>query len=232
MKVIVAQNLLEANESIASRNRQRWNQAGILVVNLISAPGAGKTTLLERALENLARDLAVGVIEGDIYTSLDAERIARLHVATVQINTKGACHLDAGMIERAWSELEPQCGKQLDLVFIENVGNLVCPAEFDLGEDTKVALLSVAEGSDKPSKYPLVFHEAEACVLTKIDLLPYTDFNLEAARREIMGLNPQAALFATSSRTGEGIPDFCQWLYQKVQTKQGKNADHGQGHRG
>lgn len=228
MKVIVAQDLLEANDGIAGRNRLRWDSLGTLVVNLISAPGAGKTTLLEQVLEDVSRDLAVGVIEGDIYTCRDAERIARFKVATVQINTKGACHLDAGMIERAWQELELQCGKRLDLLFIENVGNLVCPAEFDLGEDIKVALLSVSEGSDKPAKYPLVFHQAQACVLTKVDLLPYTDFDLGAARQEIFGLNPKVAMFATSAKTGEGVEDFCRWLRQQVQVKREKKQDYDQ----
>ncbi|MDK2894951.1 MAG: hydrogenase nickel incorporation protein HypB [Moorella sp. (in: firmicutes)] len=219
MKVIMAQKLLQANQDIAEQNRERLSQ--ILTVNLIGSPGAGKTTLLERTIASLKKDLAIGVIEGDISTTLDAERIAGQGVEVVQINTEGACHLDANLISKALQELDLS---GLDLIFIENVGNLVCPAEFDLGEDYKVALLSVTEGSDKPAKYPLVFHEARAMVITKADLLPYTDFDLKAVEEEIKAANPAAQFFVTSAKTGEGLEAWCSWLKDAMQKKRGLSA--------
>ncbi|CEP67548.1 Hydrogenase accessory protein HypB [Moorella glycerini] len=216
MKVIMAQKILQANQDIAEQNRKRLSQ--ILTVNLIGSPGAGKTALLERTIASLKREFTVGVIEGDIYTTLDAERIAGQGVEVVQINTEGACHLDASMLSSALEGLDLS---NLELIFIENVGNLVCPAEFDLGEDYKVALLSVTEGSDKPAKYPLVFREARAIVVTKADLLPHTNFDLKAVEEEIKAANPAVKIFVTSAQTGEGLEAWCSWLKDAMQRKRG-----------
>lgn len=166
VKVVLAEKLMKANEDVAACNRHILKEKGVIMVNLISGPGAGKTTLLEKSLPLLTDKFCIGVIEGDIYTTRDAERIAKTGVEVVQINTHGACHLDAQMISEALKQLPLN---ELDLIFVENVGNLVCPAEFDLGEDYKIAVSSVAEGMDKPAKYPLVFREAFAAVITKTD---------------------------------------------------------------
>ncbi|MBC7334995.1 MAG: hydrogenase nickel incorporation protein HypB, partial [Clostridia bacterium] len=207
MKVFVVEDLRAANEEMARENRRLLERYGLVVVNLIGGPGSGKTTLLEKSIAMLGDRLRFGIIEGDIYTTRDAARLEKLGVEVVQLNTAGACHLDAAMVGKALPELPLA---SVDLVVVENVGNLVCPAEFDLGEDLKVAVLSVTEGSDKPAKYPLVFHEAKACVLTKLDLLPYTDFDLEAVRGELAALNPALEVFPVSARTGEGMGAWCQ----------------------
>jgi len=216
VKVFVVKDLLAANEEAARENRRLLERYGLAVINLIGGPGAGKTTLLEKTIALLGASLRFGVIEGDICTTRDAERLSRLGVEVVQINTAGACHLDAAMVGRVLGELPLA---DLDVVVVENVGNLVCPAEFDLGEDLKVAVLSVAEGSDKPAKYPLVFHQAKACILTKLDLLPYTDFDLAAVTEEIRRLNPALEIFPVSARTGEGMGAWCQWLLEQAQRK-------------
>lgn len=213
MKVFVVKDLLAANEEVARENRRLLDRFGLTVVNLIGGPGAGKTTLLEKTISLLGGHLRFGVIEGDIYTTRDAERLEKLGVEVVQINTAGACHLDAAMVGRVLRELPLA---ELDVLVVENVGNLVCPAEFDLGEDLKVAVLSVTEGSDKPAKYPLVFHQAKACVLTKLDLLPYTDFDLEGVKEEIARINPAIEVFPLSARTGEGMGAWCQWLSRQA----------------
>ncbi|RQD75507.1 MAG: hydrogenase accessory protein HypB [Candidatus Syntrophonatronum acetioxidans] len=205
----MAQDLLKANVGMAQKNRNKFNGKKVLAINLISSPGAGKTTLLEKTLEELTGQLNIAVIEGDIYTSRDAERLEGKGAEVVQINTAGACHLDAGMIAGVLKEFSLE---DLDILFIENVGNLVCPAEFDLGEDYKVALLSVSEGSDKPAKYPLVFREANACIINKTDLIPYTDFNLERVTEEIKDINGSVKIFPLSSVKGEGIGEWCRWL--------------------
>lgn len=218
MKVYVVEDILSANDEVARQNRRLLDKYGLSVVNLIGGPGAGKTTLLEKTITTLGSKLELGIIEGDIYTTRDAERLEKLGVEVIQINTAGACHLDAAMVGRVIRELNLE---QLDALVVENVGNLVCPAEFDLGEDIKVAVLGVTEGSDKPAKYPLAFHEAKAVVLTKMDLLAYTDFDLEGVKREILEINPDIEIFTVSSRTGEGIQEWCQWLLSQVPKKQG-----------
>jgi len=217
LKVVMGQRLLKANEQVAAENRTRFAGAGTLVVNLISSPGAGKTTLLERTLPWLRDKFRIAVIEGDMYSVRDAQRIADYEVEVVQINTAGVCHLDAPMVARALEELSEA---RYDLLFIENVGNLVCPAEFDLGEDLKVALLSVTEGADKPAKYPLVFQSARAVVINKSDLLPYTDFELETVVTELKALNPELEVFLLSAKTGEGIKEWCTWLEKLTGRKQ------------
>jgi hydrogenase nickel incorporation protein HypB len=209
MKVKVVTRILEANDRIAEENRKTFKDAGVYVVNLMGAPGAGKTTLLERTIRELKPHLKIGVIEGDIVGSDDAERISALDVPVVQINTGGACHLDANMINEVLSELPL---KDLDLVIIENVGNLVCPAEFRVGEDIKMMVLSIAEGHDKPLKYPLMFRESSALVLNKMDLLPYMNTDMNKVRNDSLALNPSLKIFEVSCTTGAGIDKWAQWL--------------------
>jgi hydrogenase nickel incorporation protein HypB len=194
MKVKVVTRILEANDRIAEENRRRFKDAGVYVVNLMGAPGAGKTTLLERTIKALKPHLKIGVIEGDIVGTDDAERISALDVPVVQINTGGACHLDANMISEVLDEL-PLSG--LDMLIIENVGNLVCPAEFRVGEDMKMMVLSIAEGHDKPLKYPLMFRESSALVLNKIDLLPYMNTDMNKVRNDSLALNPKLNIFGS-----------------------------------
>ena len=216
MKVELVSNILDANTAIAEQNRQLFAAKGVFVLNLMSAPGAGKTTILEKTIETLGDRLRVGVVEGDICTTQDAERIAAYGIPVVQINTDGACHLDANMILRSVQNLPLD---ELDLLVIENVGNLVCPAEFDLGEDLKAMVISVTEGNDKPTKYPLMFRESRVILVNKLDLQPYTDFSLDVFGKDLAELNPQAKVFPVSARTGEGIAEWCQWLVDTVMVK-------------
>jgi len=217
VQVRMESNLLGANDLLARKNRNLFSRQNLLVINLMSSPGSGKTTILEKTIENLDGKLNLGVIEGDLYTDNDARRIEQKGVKVIQINTEGACHLDAGMVGKAYNELPVD---QLDLLFIENVGNLVCPAEFDLGEDFKAVVLSTTEGNDKPQKYPLIFREAKVILLNKIDLLPYTNFNLQQFREDLAQINPTAPVFYVSGRTGEGISDWNDWLLGEVGKKE------------
>jgi len=216
MKVSVVRNILEANERIAEQNRALFNENNLLVVNLMSSPGAGKTSLLERTIESLKQEFRIGVIEGDIQSSYDAERIAKKSVPVVQINTGGACHLDGNMIRETFEEFD---FKALDLLIVENVGNLVCPAEFKIGEDFKAMILSVAEGDDKPSKYPLMFHESKALLINKIDLLPYVDCSVEKIKKESWKINPELKIFEVSCKTEQGLEGWYQWLREGVLAK-------------
>jgi hydrogenase nickel incorporation protein HypB len=209
MKVKVVTRILEANDRIAEENKKRFQEAGVYVVNLMGAPGAGKTTLLERTIKELKPHIKIGVIEGDIVGSDDAERIGALDVPVVQINTGGACHLDANMISEVLGDLPLD---ELDMLIIENVGNLVCPAEFRVGEDIKMMVLSVAEGHDKPLKYPLMFRESSALVLNKIDLLPYMNTDMNKVRSDSLALNPKLNIFEVSCATGQGIAAWASWL--------------------
>ncbi len=217
IKVPVVRNILQANERLAEANRKRFDDAGIFVFNLMSSPGAGKTSLLERTIEGLADRVRMAVIEGDLQSSYDAERIQRKGVQAVQINTDGGCHLDGNMIQIALESLDLQA---LDLLIIENVGNLVCPAEFNLGEDEKVMILSVTEGDDKPSKYPLMFQLSSVLLVNKIDLLPYLDCDVAKIRERARQLNGRQDIFEISCRTGEGLPAWLSWLEKKVRDKQ------------
>ncbi len=209
MKVKVVTRILEANDRIAEENRKKFKDAGVYVVNLMGAPGAGKTSLLERTIQELKPKLKIGVIEGDIVGSDDAERIGALEVPVVQINTGGACHLDANMVNEVLDEFPL---KDLDMLIIENVGNLVCPAEFNVGEDRKMMVLSIAEGHDKPLKYPLMFRESSALVLNKMDILPYMNTNVQKIRNDSLALNPNLKIFEVSCATGVGIDAWTQWL--------------------
>lgn len=212
-EVTVREDLLADNTRAAAQTRARLREAGVFALNLMSGPGAGKTTLVERTVDALRGRLRAAVIVGDIATERDADRIRAHGVPAVQLNTGGACHLEARAIAGVLSELPLDA---LDLVIIENVGNLVCPAEFDLGEHAKAMILSVTEGHDKPSKYPLMFTEARAVVLGKVDLLPHTDFDLGAARADIAALNPGVPVFELSARTGQGLDGWVGWLVDRV----------------
>lgn len=209
MKIVLAEKLTAHNDEIARSNRQHLDSAHVLALNFIGSPGTGKTSLLERTLHTRSPHQRMGVIEGDLFTARDAERIASHGIPVVQINTRGACHLDAAMVSRALSGIDLAT---VDLLLIENVGNLVCPAGCDLGEHVRVTVLSVTEGSDKPAKYPLVFCRSDAVVLTKLDLLDHTDFDLDAAVHDIHALNPDCEVFLTSARTGQGMERWSQWL--------------------
>jgi hydrogenase nickel incorporation protein HypB len=209
MQVKVVTRILEANDRIAEQNQKKFKEAGLFVVNLMGAPGAGKTTLLEQTIQALKPKMKIGVIEGDIVGTDDAERISALGVPVVQINTGGACHLDANMISEVLADLPL---KELELLIIENVGNLVCPAEFKVGEDMKIMVLSVAEGHDKPLKYPLMFRESKALILNKVDLLPYVKADINKMRNDSLALNPHLKVFEVSCSTGKGIDAWAQWL--------------------
>jgi len=209
VNIKVLRNVLQANDQVAARIRQRLLESRITAINLISSPGAGKTSLLERTIPALQGRVRVGVLEGDIATTRDADRIAKLGVPVVQLLTGGACHLDAQLVERGLGDLSPE---GLDLLFIENVGNIACPAEFDLGENAKVGILSVTEGHDKPAKYPLLFHEVAALVLNKVDLLPHTDFDRDEFLQEFRRLNASAPVFEVSCRTEHGLGEWIHWL--------------------
>ena len=185
-------------------------------MNLMSSPGSGKTSTLERTIEILPQGLRLAVIEGDIYTTRDAERIEARGVPVVQINTAGACHLDARMIKPALGDFDLGA---VDLLIVENVGNLVCPAEFDLGEDARAVVLSVTEGNDKPMKYPLVFRLAKAALINKVDLLPYTDCDLGELERDMALINPELKTFQVSARTGQGFDHWMEWLVEQVDSK-------------
>lgn len=219
MKVKIVKNILEANERIALSNRKKFDEAGVFVINLMSAPGAGKTSLLEKTLSLLNGKLKIGVIEGDIVGTEDAERLERFGIPVVQINTQGACHLDANMIGEVLDELPL---KELDILFIENVGNLVCPAEFNVGEDMKVMLLSITEGDDKPSKYPLMFRESSALLINKVDLLPYLDVNIERIKKESLRINPSLRIFEVSCRTEQGLEEWTSLLLSEAERKNKK----------
>lgn len=217
MKISVVRDILEANERIAQQNRDLFDENRLLVINLMSSPGAGKTSLLERSISALKEDLRIGVIEGDIQSSQDAERIAQAGIPVVQINTGGACHLDGNMIRDTFGEFS---FKDLDLLVVENVGNLVCPAEFKVGEDFKVMILSVTEGDDKPTKYPLMFHVSSVLLINKIDLLPYVDCSVKKIKEDALKINPDLAIFEMSCKTGEGLEDWYDWIRGRAKDKE------------
>ncbi|MBE9582071.1 MAG: hydrogenase nickel incorporation protein HypB [Proteobacteria bacterium] len=213
MKIPVIRNILEANERIAEENRKLFEKEKVAVINLMSSPGSGKTSLLECTIDAVKDRIRMGVIEGDVQSTRDAERIAEKGIPAVQINTDGACHLDGNMVRNALATFDLS---QLDLLVVENVGNLVCPAEFDVGEDHKVMILSVTEGSDKPEKYPLMFHESSVLLVNKIDLLPYVDCSVEEIRDISLRINPNLEILEISCRTGEGIDRWADWLLKQI----------------
>jgi len=213
MEVKVLQDILSANDGIARRNQSRLDKHGILTINVMSSPGAGKTSLILQTINNLKEKARIAVIEGDVASTVDADKVHKQGVEVVQINTAGGCHLDANMTENALNNLPLG---DIDLLLIENVGNLICPAEFALGEHNKVMLLSLPEGDDKVYKYPLMFAEADVVLINKIDLLPFVDFNLTAFHKAVSGLNPKVKIFRVSCKTGEGLEAWFSWLEDEM----------------
>ncbi len=216
MKIKVLKDILGANELLAERNRQLLDSQGVFAVNLMSSPGAGKTSLILETIKKLKGKIKLGVIEGDVSSSLDAERIGKENVPVLQINTGGGCHLDANMAHNALSNMPLQ---DIELLIIENVGNLICPAEFALGEHKKVVISSISEGDDKPLKYPLMFHKADIVLTNKIDLLPYLNFDIQAFSRAIKGINEKVEIIQISCVTGEGIEEWASWLLSQMRQR-------------
>jgi len=213
MEIKVLKDILGANEQIAARNRELLDKDDVLAVNLMSSPGAGKTSLILATIKELKRKTKIGVIEGDISSSLDAQMVGKEGVPVVQINTGGECHLDANMVSNALGNLPLP---DIELLFIENVGNLICPASFSLGSHKKVVISSIPEGDDKPFKYPLMFHIADAVLINKIDLLPYLKFDVEAFSQAIKGINERVEIFPVSCTTGQGIQQWVAWLLTRM----------------
>lgn len=213
MEIEVLEGVFDANEIIAKENRALLEEGGLFMMNLMASPGAGKTSFILRTIEGLEGRISVAVIEGDIAGKVDSERIAGVGVPAIQINTGGSCHLEARQINTALNRLDLS---DVQMVIIENVGNLVCPAEFKLGEDLKVMILSVAEGDDKPLKYPLMFSESHVLIVNKVDLIPYTDFDMGRLEETVRKMNPHVEIFKLSCRTGEGVASWIDWLEKRV----------------
>ena len=216
VKQVVMEGVLDANDALAQANRTRFDGAGTYVINMMSSPGAGKTALLERTLERMRSKLRLGVLEGDVQTTLDADRLARFHIPLVQVNTDpgfgGECHLDANMVRSGLSELPLH---DIDILVIENVGNLVCPAEFKVGEDVRVMVYSITEGEEKPLKYPLMFRSADLVLVNKMDLLEHLDFDLEQFLGNLDAVNRGVEYILMSARTGRGVEEWCSWLERR-----------------
>lgn len=223
-QIAVRANILDENDNVAKEINAALTLKGVLALNIMGSPGCGKTSILEKTIEALNKELRLAVVEGDLYTDKDARRIAKYGVPAIQINTDGGCHLNAGMVKEALAELDID---NLDIVIVENVGNLVCPAEFNIGEHAKVVVLSITEGEDKPQKYPLAFRAAQAAVINKVDLIPYTDFDSKVAANDILSINPDIMLIPMSCRTGEGFDLWLEWLKSslaKLRSAQVKNT--------
>jgi len=221
-KIEVIKNILEANETIANRNQQLLDKHKVFAINIMSAPGAGKTSLILQTMTMLKDKLNIGVIEGDVASTVDAEKVQSEAKAVVQINTRNmpeSCSLMAVMIESALNDMPLD---NIDLMLIENVGNLICPSEFALGEHKRVVISSLPEGDDKPIKYPLIFIDADAVIINKMDLLPHVDFDIAAFRRSIEGLNPKSEVFQLSCKTSEGIEGWCSWVLEQAETNAAK----------
>ncbi|HPC98604.1 MAG TPA: hydrogenase nickel incorporation protein HypB [Bacteroidales bacterium] len=213
MEIKIMKNILDRNQNKAGEIRELMRENKVCMINLISSPGAGKTTLLERLCEKLAGRYRTGVIEGDVTTDRDARRLQRFNIPIVVINTGGGCHLDSHSISKALTHFDL---KNLDILFVENVGNLICPTSFDLGESFRLAVVSTTEGDDKPAKYPMIFRQAKALVLNKTDLIPYTNFNIESFRNDLKKLNASLPLFKVSATKGDGINEFARWLEEQI----------------
>ncbi len=202
-------NILDRNQNKAEEVRSLLKARKVMMINIISSPGAGKTSLLERTCELMSEELRIGVIEGDVTTDRDAQRLKKYNIPIVAINTEGGCHLDSHSISKA---IEPFDLEAIDLLFVENVGNLICPSQFDLGETFKLAVVSTAEGDDKPAKYPMLFSEARAVILNKTDLLPYTNFRMDSFMVDMAAINPRITVIKTSATSGEGLEEWFGWL--------------------
>jgi hydrogenase nickel incorporation protein HypB len=217
VKVItIGEDILGANEEKARANRNRLDAHGILAVNIMSSPGAGKTSLILNTIKHMKEKVSIAVIEGDVASSIDAEKVSEEGITAVQINTAGGCHLDANMVANALNNLPLE---EIDLLLIENVGNLICPAEFALGEDRRVMICSLPEGDDKPQKYPTMFADADVVLLNKIDLQPHMDFNIDAFRKAVNMLNSRVKIFPISCKTGQGMEAWFSWLEPAVQNE-------------
>lgn len=214
--ITVERKILEKNDSIASEIRKSFSEQKIFAINLVSSPGSGKTSLVERTIANSKNKFRIAVVEGDVQTDLDAKRVDAFGVPVVQIVTNGACHLEAGLVRDALKSLKT---KNVDLVIIENVGNLVCPAGYDLGEDLKVVVASTTEGDDKPLKYPAMFRNSSALIINKIDLLPYLNCDITALRNNALSINPKLKIFEISCVSDNGISDWIDWLEEKIKSK-------------
>ena len=216
--VTIKEDILKDNNEMSKMLREKFSKNKTLVMNLMSSPGAGKTSTILETIKRLGDDIKTAVIEGDITSTVDAEKLDAVGVPTLQINTGGSCHIDSSMIEQAIEDFDID---PYDFIIVENVGNLVCPAEFEVGEDLRVMILSVPEGHDKPKKYPLMFTETEACILNKTDLLPYTDFDMKEFTDTVMGLNRKSKIFPVSMKTGEGVDEWVEWLRKRIVEKTG-----------
>lgn len=211
--ISIKKRILKSNDEFAERNRKLLKEKGVVTINVFGSPGCGKTSILEKIIRSIKDEISIGVIEGDLYTTKDGERIEGQGIPVVQINTCGACHLDAEMVQRSITAMDI---RGLDLIFIENIGNLVCPASYDLGEDSRITVLSIAEGNDKPLKYPFIFQQSEAVILNKMDIISFTDFDLEEFYKDIYSLNNDIKVFLVSARNGVGIKELCDYLKEKV----------------
>ncbi len=214
--ITIERKILEKNDALAQNNRELFSRNNLFVFNIVSSPGSGKTSILERTLERLRDKIRIAVIEGDVQTDLDAQRISKYEIPTIQIVTNGGCHLDAKLVRNALENLDLP---NLDMLIIENVGNLVCPANYDLGEELKVVVASTTEGDDKPLKYPAMFRNASVLIINKIDLIPYVGCNLETLKNNAVNINPKLLIFETSCTTMEGIEKWCDWLIKQVKKK-------------
>jgi hydrogenase nickel incorporation protein HypB len=212
--VTVERKILEKNDDVAAQNRQLFKNNNLFTINLLSSPGSGKTSLLEKTMEKLDNSVKIGVVEGDVQTDNDAKRIAKYDVPVVQIVTNGGCHLEAKLVQNALDNFDLTI---LDLLVIENVGNLVCPANYDLGEAKKIVMVSTTEGDDKPSKYPSMFRVSDVMIVNKIDLLPYVDFDVSKVREYALKINPDLTIIELSCKTGEGLDDWIHWLKDSFQ---------------
>jgi hydrogenase nickel incorporation protein HypB len=214
--ITIERKILEKNDAIASENRNNFSSKNIFAINLVSSPGSGKTSLVERTLSHLKNKIKIAVIEGDVQTDLDAKRIEALNTPVVQIVTNGACHLEANLVRDAFGQLKEN---NIEILIIENVGNLVCPAGYDLGEDVKVIIASTTEGDDKPLKYPAMFRNSSVLIINKIDLLPFVNCSIDAIKNNALSINPSLQIFEVSCQTDAGIHEWCDWLENQIKSK-------------
>lgn len=214
--ITIERKVLEKNDELAAQIRNKFKSINLFVINIVSSPGSGKTSLLERTIEELKNKINIAVIEGDVQTDFDAKRVERYNVPVVQIVTNGGCHLDAKLVKDALENIELD---KINFLVIENVGNLVCPAGYDLGEDFKVVILSTTEGDDKPLKYPKMFINSSVLIINKIDLLPYVNCDIGTLRKNALNINPNLKIFETSCTTGEGIEDWCKWILENIKNR-------------
>jgi len=215
-KISIVEKVHSANDQLASENKQQLDQAGLFGLNIMASPGAGKTSLIEKTLPLLKSDYKIAAIDGDVATSIDADRAAEAGATAVQINTGGQCHIDAHMLRNAFMELDLE---EFDLLLVENVGNLICPASFKLGTDKNILIASIPEGDDKPYKYPAMYQDVDALIINKIDLLPYVKFNMEYFQKGVQMLNPDLITFPVSCTTGEGIEEWVNWVVEHIKDK-------------